>query len=170
MGVAGAATCSVFASSIMVASAGWAGALPYILFDVAFGILTFIPMMMNSVNQSSEQKTQSMSDGRLTAGHARAILAVPSDEGRIRLAEKVVAENLSVRQTESLAPLFSGGGGEPAKREPLPQSFKRAARQLRIALDTNVKVKKVRGKNKIEIEFASDEELSKIVDLLSGEE
>lgn len=111
-----------------------------------------------------------MSDGRLTAGHARAILAVPSDEGRIRLAEKVVAENLSVRQTESLAPLFSGGGGEPAKREPLPQSFKRAARQLRIALDTNVKVKKVRGKNKIEIEFASDEELSKIVDLLSGEE
>jgi len=39
-----------------------------------------------------------------------------------------------------------------------------------MALDTNVKVKKVRGKNKIEIEFASDEELSKIVDLLSGEE
>lgn len=110
-----------------------------------------------------------MSDGRLTAGHARAILAVPSDEGRIKLAEKVVAKNLSVRQTESLAPLFSGSG-EPTKREPLPQSFKRAARQLRMALDTNVKVKKVRGKNKIEIEFASDEELSKIVDLLSGEE
>jgi ParB family chromosome partitioning protein len=111
-----------------------------------------------------------MSDGRLTAGHARAILAVPSDEGRIKLAEKVIAENLSVRQTESLAPLFSGSGTESTKREPLPQSFKRAARQLRIALDTNVKVKKVRGKNKIEIEFASDEELSKIVDLLSGEE
>jgi len=44
------------------------------------------------------------------------------------------------RQTESLAPLFSGSG-EPTKREPLPQSFKRAARQLRMALDTNVKVK-----------------------------
>ena len=46
--------------------------------------------------------------GRITAGHARAILAVPTEEGRIRLAEKVVNENLSVRQTEHLAPLFSG--------------------------------------------------------------
>ena len=45
--------------SDMVASAGWVGALPYILFDVAFGVLTFIPMMMNSVNQTSEQKSQS---------------------------------------------------------------------------------------------------------------
>lgn len=42
--------------------------------------------------------------GRITAGHARAILAVPTEEGRIRLAEKVINENLSVRQTERLAP------------------------------------------------------------------
>ena len=72
-----------------------------------------------------------------------------------------------MRQTESLAPLFSGREGTPAKRELVPQSFKRAARQLRVALDTNVKVKKVRGKNKIEIEFATDEDLSRIVNLLS---
>lgn len=51
----------------MVGSAGWMGALPYILFDVAFGILTFIPMMMNSVNQTSEQKTQSMMMGAVMA-------------------------------------------------------------------------------------------------------
>ena len=59
--------------------------------------------------------------GRITAGHARAILAVPSEEGRIRLAEKVVNENLSVRQTERLAPLFSGTE-EPSRprREPAP--------------------------------------------------
>ena len=53
-------------------------------------------------------------------------------------------------------------------RVPTPQSFKRAARQIRVALDTNVKVKSVRGKNKIEIEFSDEEQLAHIVDLLAG--
>lgn len=107
--------------------------------------------------------------GKLTAGHARAILAISSEEGRIRLAEKVVRENLSVRQTESLAPLFSvTKQDERPARPPLPQSYKRAARQMRLALDTNVRVKNVRGKNKIEIEFKSEDELAHIVDLLAG--
>ena len=107
--------------------------------------------------------------GRITAGHARAILAVPTDEGRIRLAEKVVNENLSVRQTERLAPLFSGTEVEKPKREPAPQSFKRAARQLRQALNTNVKIKNVRGKNKIEIEFADEDMLGHIVDMIASQ-
>lgn len=108
-------------------------------------------------------------EGKLTAGHARAILAVPSEEGRIQLAQKVVEERLSVRQTESLASLFSvSKTDEPVRRAPVPQSFKRAARQIRLALDTNVKVKNVRGKNKIEIEFSSDDQLAHIVDLLAG--
>lgn len=108
-------------------------------------------------------------EGKLTAGHARAILAVPSEEGRIKLAQKVVEERLSVRQTESLASLFSvSKTDEPVRRAPVPQSFKRAARQIRLALDTNVKVKNVRGKNKIEIEFSSEYQLAHIVDLLAG--
>lgn len=108
-------------------------------------------------------------EGDLSAGHARAILAVPSEDGRIRLARKVVDERLSVRQTESLAPLFSvTENTERAVRVPTPQSFKRAARQMRVALDTNVKVKSVRGKNKIEIEFSDEEQLAHIVDLLAG--
>lgn len=107
--------------------------------------------------------------GTITAGHARAILAVPSEEGRIRLAKKVVDERLSVRQTESLAPLFSSmDNDERPVRQPLPPSYKRAARQMRLALDTNVKVKNVRGKNKIEIEFKNEDELAHIVDLLAG--
>ena len=108
-------------------------------------------------------------EGKLTSGHARAILAVPSEEGRIQLAQKVVEERLSVRQTESLASLFSvSKTDEPVRRAPVPQSFKRAARQIRLALDTNVKVKNVRGKNKIEIEFSSEDQLAHIVDLLAG--
>ncbi len=109
-----------------------------------------------------------VADGLLTAGHARAILAVPSDEGRVKLAQKVIDERLSVRQTETLAPLFSVTREETPKRQPAPQSFKRAAKQLKLALDTEVKVKNVRGKNKIEIEFNSEEDLVRIVNMVSG--
>lgn len=111
-----------------------------------------------------------MADGKLTAGHARAILAVAGEERKLKLAQKVLEQGLSVRQTENLAPLFSGNNetGEKPRREPVPQSFKRAQRQLRLALDTNVKVKRVRNKNKVEIEFADEEELAQLVDRLSG--
>lgn len=104
-----------------------------------------------------------MEQGLLTAGHARAILAVPSEEGRIKLAKKVVTESLTVRQTENLAPLFSVEHTETRTRVAVPQSFKRAARELRKMLDTNVKVKQVRGKNKIEIEFKDEDELARIL-------
>lgn len=104
-----------------------------------------------------------MEQGLLTAGHARAILAVPSEEGRIKLAKKVVTESLTVRQTENLAPLFSVKHTETRTRVAAPQSFKRAARELRKMLDTNVKVKQVRGKNKIEIEFKDEDELARIL-------
>ena len=109
-----------------------------------------------------------MGEGKLSAGHARAILAVPSEEGRIKLAQKVVAERLSVRQTESLAPLFSGMQAEKKPRPVTPQSYKRVARQLRMTLDTNVKVRQTRGKNKIEIEFKDEDDLMRIIGSIEG--
>lgn len=109
-----------------------------------------------------------MIEGRISAGHARAILSVSGKEGRIKLAQKVIEENLSVRQTENLAPLFSVTNVEKPKRQPTPQAYKRAARQLRIVLDTPVKVRNVRGKNKIEIEFNDEDELAALVEKLSN--
>lgn len=106
---------------------------------------------------------QMIFEGKLTAGHARAILAVPYENARIRLAEKVVAEGLSVRATENLAPLFSAGETPKTPRPAMPQSFKKAARVLRQVFNTNVRVKSSRGKNKIEIEFKDEEELSRIL-------
>lgn len=118
-----------------------------------------------------ESVQQYLFDGRLTAGHARAILAVPYEEQRIKLADKVVAEGLSVRATENLAPLFSVGETPRAPRPVMPQSYKRAARVLRQALNTNVKVKSTRGKNKIEIEFKDEEELTRILaSMVSGDD
>ena len=106
---------------------------------------------------------QMIFEGKLTAGHARAILAVPYEDARIRLAEKVVAEGLSVRATENLAPLFSAGETPKTPRPVTPLSFKKAARVLRQVFNTNVRVKSSRGKNKIEIEFKDEEELSRIL-------
>lgn len=106
---------------------------------------------------------QMIFEGKLTAGHARAILAVPYEDARIRLAEKVVTEGLSVRATENLAPLFSAGETPKTRRPATPQSFKKAARVLRQVFNTNVRVKSSRGKNKIEIEFKDEEELSRIL-------
>ena len=106
---------------------------------------------------------QMIFEGKLTAGHARAILAVPYEDARIRLAEKVVAEGLSVRATENLAPLFSAGETPKTSRPATPQSFKKAARVLRQVFNTNVRVKSSRGKNKIEIEVKDEEELSRIL-------
>ena len=103
---------------------------------------------------------QMIFEGKLTAGHARAILY---EDARIRLAEKVVAEGLSVRATENLAPLFSAGETPKTPRPATPQSFKKAARVLRQVFNTNVRVKSSRGKNKIEIEFKDEEELSRIL-------
>lgn len=106
---------------------------------------------------------QMIFEGKLTAGHARAILAIPYEGARIKLAEKVVAEGLSVRATENLAPLFSAGEIPKTTRPATPQSFKKAARVLRQVFNTNVRVKSTRGKNKIEIEFKDEEELSRIL-------
>ena len=102
----------------------------------------------------------------MTAGHARAILAVPFEDARIRLAQKVVNEGLSVRATENLAPLFSVGEEPKKPKSVTPQSYKKAARALRQVFNTNVKVKSSRGKNKIEIEFKDEEELSQILSVV----
>lgn len=113
-----------------------------------------------------DEVQQFLFDGKMTAGHARAILAVPFEDARIRLAQKVVNEGLSVRATENLAPLFSVGEEPKKPKAVAPQSYKKAARALRQVFNTNVKVKSSRGKNKIEIEFKDEEELSQILSVV----
>jgi ParB family chromosome partitioning protein len=114
-----------------------------------------------------EEVQELMFDGLLTSGHGRAILAVPEEEGRIRLAKKIVDESLSVREAETLARLYGTQGIERAKRLPSPRSFKIVARKLRQELATNVRVKNVRGKNRIEIEFKDEEDLERVFQLLT---
>lgn len=102
----------------------------------------------------------------ITAGHARAILSIPDTEGRNKLTEKLKTEKLSVRETEALARLLSGKKSEAKTKVPLPASYKKAANELKQSLQRNVKVKTSGGKNRLEIEFADEEDLKVLLQLL----
>ena len=109
--------------------------------------------------------------GGLSAGHARAVLSVPDEEARIRLAKKIVDEGMSVRATENLARLIAAGqAADRPARAVTPRSYKLVARKLRRLLGTNVRVKQTQKKGKIEIDFQDDEELERIFRLVSGGE
>lgn len=116
-----------------------------------------------------EQVQEYLYEGKLTAGHARAILAVPDEDRRVKLAEKVVENKLSVRDTENLARLFSAQPDEQARRVAAPRAFKTVARKLRQQLGTTVHVKNSRGRNRIEIEFKDEEDLERIFVMLNSE-
>jgi ParB family chromosome partitioning protein len=103
-----------------------------------------------------------LSGDRLTAGHARAILSLSEEDRRMRLAERIMAEGLSVREAEALARLYQAGQVERAPRPVSPKSFKVVARKLRRLLGTNVRVRLTAKKGKIEIDFQGEEELERI--------
>jgi ParB family chromosome partitioning protein len=107
---------------------------------------------------------------KMTAGHARAVLSVSDEPVRLKLAQKIVDEGLSVRDAENLARLYAAGQTERAPRPITPKSFKTVARKLRRLLTTNVRVKLVKEKGRIEIEFQNEDELARIFALLTQSE
>lgn len=111
-----------------------------------------------------EDAQQLLFEEKISAGHARAILSIPTKEGRQKLTDKMVQEKISVREAETLARLLSGKQekGDAPARVPTPKVYKSVARALRESLHTNVRVKTVQGKNKIEIEFKDEEELERL--------
>lgn len=117
-----------------------------------------------------EEAQQLLFEEKITAGHARAILSIPTKEGRARLTEKLVTDKLSVRETEAIARLMSGKKDEkPAERPKTPKSYKTVARSLRQTLDTDVRVKSVKGKNKIEITFKDEADLERLFRIITSE-
>ena len=119
-----------------------------------------------------EEAQQLLFEEKISAGHARAILSIPSNEGRKRLTERMVKEKISVREAETIARLFAGAKKkeETPERPPVPKSYKVVARALCDVLQTNVRVKVVQGKNKIEIEFKDEEELERLFDIMTAAE
>jgi len=106
--------------------------------------------------------------GVLSAGHARSLLAVEDAERQDRLAARVVAEGISVRGLEEI--VATGGGDAkpviPARRKPVAPGLADLAERLSDRFETRVKVDLGQRKGKITVEFASLEDLRRIVDIM----
>jgi ParB family chromosome partitioning protein len=111
--------------------------------------------------------------GVLSAGHARALLAVPDTATQEHLAHRIVAEGLSVRATEEIVALGAAGGPTaPAARKrvgkaPVAPALKDLADRLSDVFDTRVKVELGQRKGKIVVEFATLDDLERIVHSIS---
>jgi len=121
-----------------------------------------IANMLRLLSLEDEIKTM-LAENRLTTGHARALLSLPEGKNRVEAAKKIISEGLTVRQAEDLGKELSTA---PKKeRAPKESVYPDVERTLSEKYGTKVRIKGNR-KGKIEIEFYSVADLTRIVDLL----
>jgi ParB family chromosome partitioning protein len=114
-----------------------------------------------------------LEEGKLTEGHARALLGLETEEQMVGLAQRIQEERLSVRRTEELVREYLSGAREtPQTRErsETPVEFDEASRLMREALELPVRVKSLRRGGKVEIRFREKEELDALMTLLVPKE
>ncbi len=109
-----------------------------------------------------EKVKEMIRDGLLTEGHGRAILAADGELTRIRLADRIVAENMSVRAAEVSATRVKKRRLIPKKKIPVLVEMENYLKQL---LGTSVKIKPGLKRGRIEIEYYGDEDLDRILEL-----
>jgi ParB family chromosome partitioning protein len=105
--------------------------------------------------------------GVLSAGHARALLGLTDPAAQERLAQRITAEGLSVRAVEEIVALGDESGSVPVARRRVQRTPSPRASELAVVLsdhfETRVRVGQGRSKGKITIEFATAEDLERIV-------
>ena len=109
-------------------------------------------------------------EGKMSGGHGRAILSIESNENQYKLAQKIISESLSVRQVEQLVKSLMNPikkDKKEVKKEPKDIFLIEIEKNLRSLLGTEVNIIRGAKKGKIEIEYHSEEDLERIVDLLS---
>jgi ParB family chromosome partitioning protein len=106
--------------------------------------------------------------GVLSAGHARSLLAVEDADIQDRLAQRVVAEGISVRALEEIVAVgdHGGGGQRTQRRKPVAPGLEDISERLSDRLETRVKVELGKAKGKITVEFASLDDLRRIVEVM----
>jgi ParB family chromosome partitioning protein len=108
--------------------------------------------------------------GVLSAGHARALLAIADPAAQEQLAHRIVAEGLSVRAVEEIVALGAESGRtprQPTRNKPVAPGLRDLANRLSDVLETRVKVELGQRKGKIVVEFASLDDLDRIVKAIS---
>ena len=111
-----------------------------------------------------------VASGRLSMGHARALVALPVEADQRRLSREIIARNLSVRETESMVKRLAEAGKPPATAEPKPVDVhtRAAEERLRFALGTPVRIVRRGSRGRIEIDFNSEDELIRIFEQLTN--
>ena len=108
-----------------------------------------------------------VSEGELSAGHARALAVIKDEEKQISLAEAAVKQGLSVRQIEKLAQeTKTGRTKKKANTAAKSPDVRRVEEDLKEVLGTKVNLNQKGKKGKIEIEFYSREDLERLIELL----
>ncbi len=119
-----------------------------------------------------EQVQQMLAEDRITGGHARALLAIEDPKIQIQLAEKIEKDKMSVRDVERMVKLIARKpraktAGQPD--EALELIFKDLEERMKSAMGTKVIIsRKDRNKGRIEIEYYSESELERIVELIES--
>lgn len=117
-----------------------------------------------------ESITEYLKDGKISAGHARALLSLSNEEQMITVAEEIVSKDLSVRQVEKLCKNLINAKEKPEiKHETPPPFYKMVELTLNESLGRKITVSKSKGKEGgvLQIEFYSDEELTELSNKLS---
>lgn len=116
-------------------------------------------------------------ENKLSGGHARALLSISDNNMQFEASEKVIEENLSVRQTEEFVKKFIENmkkekeqrGNEKEKNvQPNFEIYKDIERSLNDIFGTKVNIKNGKNKGKIEIEYYSEEDLDRLVCMIKS--
>jgi ParB family chromosome partitioning protein len=117
-----------------------------------------------------EEVRREVAAGSLSMGHARALLALPTDTDQRRTAQDVITRGLSVRETEALvkkAVESAAPATEAAATKPADVHTRAAEDGLKLALGTRVRIVRQGTRGRIEIDFTSEDELIRIYELLT---
>lgn len=116
---------------------------------------------------SAEMK-RALRDGQITEGHAKALLAIPDENRRLALFEQILGGGLNVRDTEKVAQKLNGKKRIAISGSADDVMLRQLADDLKIFLGTKVAIKSGRKGGKVEIDYYSQEELSRIYQKIKG--
>jgi ParB family chromosome partitioning protein len=108
--------------------------------------------------------------GRLSMGHARALLTLSAEADQLRLSRDVMTRNLSVRETETLVKKIADQlkpPPEPVKAVPVDVHTRAAEEKLRLVFGTRVRIVRQGERGRIEMDFGSEDELIRLFDQLT---
>ncbi|MFY3792524.1 ParB/RepB/Spo0J family partition protein [Ureibacillus sp. MALMAid1270] len=120
--------------------------------------------------QLPEVVRQMINDGALSMGHGRTLLGLKNKRRIPEVANKVIKQQLNVRQLENLIKEYNENVSRETPKTRKDIFVQSKETQLREYFGTNVQIKKTKNKGKIEIEFYSEEDLERILEILELEE